>query len=250
MLKRGRWLGAGGRGSFRVLSLWAFTLLAGFPLLSAPAPQAKLRFTGQAVEVSGLDSGYQARLRERQLSPRQWQQVLSVYTGTELPSDPASKPAILGSYQALQASIRFLPRFPWVAGVPYVARFSPSALTGSGGGEVVLRFEIPRPPVRRTTTVEQIYPSGDVLPMNLLKFYIHFSAPMSPGEAYQHLRLLDEAGNEVRDAFLIMEPELWDPQHKRFTLLFDPGRIKRGLAPHEQLGLPLQVGRSYRLAIG
>ena len=29
-----------------------------------------------------------------------------------------------------------------------------------------------------------------------------------------------------------MEPELWDPERTRVTVLFDPARIKRGLAPH------------------
>ncbi len=245
-LKRGGGLEAGGRNVFRVLSLSFLACFVSLPLLSSPA---EMHFTGEAVEVTGLDLAPQARLH------RDWQQILSVYTGTELPPDPASKPAVLGSYETTQTSIRFVPRFPWAAGVSYVARFSPAALaevdSESGSDEpLILRFEIPRQPVQRTAVVEQVYPTINVLPMNLLKFYIHFSAPMSPGEAYQHLRLLDEAGNEVPDAFLIMEPELWDPQHKRFTLLFDPGRIKRGLAPHKQLGLPLMQGRSYRLDVG
>jgi hypothetical protein len=39
-----------------------------------------------------------------------------------------------------------------------------------------------------------------------------------------------------------MEPELWDPDRRRLTLLLDPGRIKRGLAPHEEAGYPLAEG--------
>jgi hypothetical protein len=39
-----------------------------------------------------------------------------------------------------------------------------------------------------------------------------------------------------------MDPELWDPGRTRLTLLLDPGRIKRGLAPHEEAGYPLEPG--------
>ena len=40
-----------------------------------------------------------------------------------------------------------------------------------------------------------------------------------------------------------------DPTRRRLTLLFDPGRIKRGLRGHEELGAPLQAGHRYRLEI-
>jgi len=39
-----------------------------------------------------------------------------------------------------------------------------------------------------------------------------------------------------------MEPELWTRARRRLTLLLDPGRIKRGLAPNEELGYPLEEG--------
>jgi hypothetical protein len=42
-----------------------------------------------------------------------------------------------------------------------------------------------------------------------------------------------------------MPPELWDHEHRRLTILLDPGRIKRGLAPHEEAGYPLVEGRSF-----
>ena len=43
--------------------------------------------------------------------------------------------------------------------------------------------------------------------------------------------------------------ELWDREGKRFTLLFDPGRIKQGLVPHEEVGVPIKEGHNYRLVI-
>jgi hypothetical protein len=97
--------------------------------------------------------------------------------------------------------------------------------------------------------VESVYPSSAVVPENLLKLYLHFSAPMSRGEVYGRVRLLDHTGQAVELPFLELEQELWDPEGRRLTLLFDPGRVKRDLKPHREVGSPLQEGRSYALVI-
>jgi hypothetical protein len=89
---------------------------------------------------------------------------------------------------------------------------------------------------RPATLVESVSPSAEVLPENLLRFYFQFSAPMSRGEAYSHIRLLNAAGRAVADPFLELNEELWSGDGRRFTLLFDPGRIKRGLKPREEVG--------------
>ena len=52
--------------------------------------------------------------------------------------------------------------------------------------------------------VAQVYPSADVLPENLLKFYVHFSGPMRGGHIYDHVRFRDEAGKLVEMPFLEM----------------------------------------------
>ena len=49
--------------------------------------------------------------------------------------------------------------------------------------------------------------------------------------------------------FLEIEQELWDPGNTRLTVLFDPGRIKRGLVPLRDSGPNLIEGRSYTLVI-
>src|SRR5581483_5374373 len=49
--------------------------------------------------------------------------------------------------------------------------------------------------------------------------------------------------------FLELGEELWDPKGVRFTLLIDPGRIKRGLKPREEIGPVLEDGKSYTLVI-
>jgi hypothetical protein len=94
-----------------------------------------------------------------------------------------------------------------------------------------------------------LYPGAAVLPENTLRFYLHFSVPMRRGQAYEHIRLEDGAGEQVAFPFLELAEELWGPEGKRLTLLFDPGRIKRGLKPRNEVGPPLEVGRSYTLTI-
>ena len=103
----------------------------------------------------------------------------------------------------------------------------------------------PSPP----TVVRAVFPSGEALPENLLKFYLHFSAPMARGEVYQRVRLLDGSGKPVELPFLELGEELWDRAGTRVTLLFDPGRIKRGLKPREDSGPALEEGKSYTLVV-
>ena len=88
-----------------------------------------------------------------------------------------------------------------------------------------------------------------MLPANALKFYIYFSAPMRRGDSWTHLRLLREDGAPVDYPFLELDQELWDRDNRRFTVLFDPGRIKRGLASRAEAGPALEAGRTYTLVV-
>jgi hypothetical protein len=72
---------------------------------------------------------------------------------------------------------------------------------------------------------------------------------MSQGQAYRHLHLLDSAGKDVAWPFLVLDEELWDPTGQRFTLFFDPGRIKRDLKPREELGPALIAGQRYTFVV-
>ena len=93
------------------------------------------------------------------------------------------------------------------------------------------------------TRVLSIFPSAPEVPLNLLKLYVVFSAPMSEGWAGRAVQVhRADTAQSIRGVFLPMEPELWDHRRSRLTLLLDPGRIKRGLAPHAELGYPLRAG--------
>jgi hypothetical protein len=154
---------------------------------------------------------------------------------------------LLGAYEADAARgvLRFRPRFPLEPGVTYRAVLRPP-----GAATVSADFALPKASAGMpSTVVARVAPAADVLPENLLKFYVEFSAPMSRGQAYDHVRLLDGSGRPLDLPFLELGEELWDPRGVRFTLLFDPGRIKTGLKPREELGPVLEAGKSYTLVI-
>ena len=137
----------------------------------------------------------------------------------------------------------FTPRFPLTPGVSYRAVFTPAQ-----GPPVTHRFTIARTNTK-PAVVEQVFPTTSTLPENQLKFYLHFSAPMSKGEAYRHIQLLDASRQPTQLPFLELDEELWDRDARRLTLFFDPGRIKRGLVPHNEAGAPLIPGQHYTLVI-
>jgi hypothetical protein len=158
---------------------------------------------------------------------------------------------MLGTYSVEDSVIRFEPQFALESGLIYRAVFRPDQLLGGGRGENSISsvFRIERKGAKPTTTVSHVYPSADVVPENLLKFYIHFSAPMSRGQIYDHIHLLEESGKEVDLPFLQIDEELWDPAMTRLTLFIDPGRIKRGVRPLEEVGPALEAGKQYTLII-
>jgi hypothetical protein len=190
----------------------------------------------QSVGFLGLSPDEHAQLLEA--GPAAYPLALSVFTG-----DPAlDKPAIAGSYALDADGLRFRPRFPFVSGVSYTAR------AVLGGTVLERRFEIAAPS-GRPPRVLAVFPSGDALPENLLRFYVHFSQPMEAKDAHRHVHLRDDAGAEIALAFVEIEHGLWNPEQTRLTVLLHPGRIKRGVAPGERLGPPLRAGRSYRLVV-
>ena len=69
-----------------------------------------------------------------------------------------------------------------------------------------------------------------------------------PGRGRQRIHVLDENGKVLPGVFLPGE-ELWDPNFRRLTMTFDPGRIKRGLTSNEAMGPPIAEGKRYTLVI-
>lgn len=196
----------------------------------------------QTIEVTGLSAETIAALGKLANDDAKWSKILAVRV------DKDGALTMLGTYHVGKDALRFQPRFPLTKGVRYKAVYDPAAL-GAPGKPVELAMLIPKPESKSTTTVRRVYPTTDKLPENQLKFYLHFTAPMSQGEAYRNIQLLDDKGKAIDMPFLELDQELWDPSGKRFTLFIDPGRIKRGLKPREDAGPVLEEGKRYTLVI-
>ncbi len=204
-----------------------------------------------ALTVHGLDAELIHHLRGQ--PPDEWADYISVRTEASLAD--STLPPVLGRVTVNGAAVRFTPRFPWVPGVAYRVRVDAAGWHAALGlappERAVLDTFVVLPAVEMPpTVVTGVYPSSDTLPMNLLKFYLHFSAPMAEGRAFDHAHLVDETtGKRVEMPFIRMEPELWDPSRQRLTLLFDPGRIKREVGPNVDVGVALEAGRRYTLVV-
>jgi hypothetical protein len=169
-----------------------------------------------------------------------WREALEVFAS----EDPAA-PAMLGTYRCEGRAIAFTPRFSPATSLRLRAVFRPEAgepITAWFGG-------VPAPTQAPTTRILSVTPSVDAWPENILRLYLTFSAPMRIGEAWRHIRMLDAAGQPMGGMFVEIEQELWDPEGRRLTVLFDPARIKRGLVDHINEGPPLAAGTGCTLEI-
>jgi len=167
-----------------------------------------------------------------------WQSVFAVYAGS------GDVPAMLGTYSWQAGELTFRPRYPIAQGVLYRA-----VLYAGSSAAIEKTFSAPPLAPRAATEITHVYPSAGMLPENILKLYIEFDGPMSRGFAWQHIRLLEADGSLVDLPFLEVDQELWDPGFRRMTVLFDPGRIKRGLVPNRDAGSPIEAGKQYTLVI-
>jgi hypothetical protein len=204
-----------------------------------------------AVEVHGLSEAAIKRLAQSKPSPAEWRLLFSVYAAQEGAAGASDLPPMLGVYRVESNALRFEPQFPLEPGLEYHAVFRPGRMPGGSGAQPVTSvLQSPRRSATPATLVDHIYPSANSLPENLLKFYVHFTAPMSRGNIYDHIRLREDGGKDVELPFLEIDEELWDATMTRLTLIIDPGRIKRGVRPLEEIGPALEAGKSYTLVIG
>jgi hypothetical protein len=195
-----------------------------------------MRAAGQSITlrwVLGPKGSNRASVEASGLPNPQQLKDLKVFAGEQRETPMA------GSMEKRGALVVFVPRFPLLPGTTYYAV----------SGTAYASFRLPSPAPSLPTRVLQVYPSASTLPLNLLKFYLHFSAPMSRGDSYQHIRLLQADGMPVDLPFLELAEELWSPEQTRLTLLFDPGRIKRGVKPLEDIGGALAIGKHFTLEL-
>ena len=210
---------------------------------------------GATVVVDGLTAEDLDGLRAAGLTAVQWVELLEVTVVSQDDEDDGGLqlPPVLGSYAVEDEGVlRFSPMFPFDPGRPYSARFDPNRLPGrerAGLDPIVAVVALPKPDVEPTTIVDRVFPSADRLPENQLKLYLHFSAPMSHVDGLEYLSLRDARGHTVDAPFLPLGTEFWDPDHLRYTVFFDPGRVKQGLELNERMGRPLREGETYTLVV-
>jgi hypothetical protein len=150
-------------------------------------------------------------------------------------------PAAAGRLVRDGADLCFVPRFAFLDGRTYTVTVEGTTAA------VLVRARPERPAVTRVTGIR---PTAAEVPVNVLRFYVWFSAPMSEGCAAEQVRLARDDGSPIAGALLPTEHELWDASRRRLTVLLDPARIKRGLTGHQQAGYPLRPGEPFRLIVG
>ncbi|MBE1273410.1 hypothetical protein [Enterovibrio baiacu] len=152
---------------------------------------------------------------------------------------------IAGKYRVDGNTVLFDPAFDFVKGQQYTI-----STRGQGADKPALEgFVIKPDQAFSSPQVTQIYPSGDDIPENTLRFYIQFSSPMQPHMATRFIKLVNENGITDDAAFMHFKQELWSEDRTRLTLLMDPGRIKRGVAQNLTLGPALLEGSRYSIII-
>jgi hypothetical protein len=244
-----------------LLLLWpfAFCLFTFVPACSrhaAPDPggpritlQPPTQIEPALVTVTGLAGQDLSRLRDARLTGDQWQALLTV-TVRDTALDSLGRPPVQGRYAVTPSAITFTPIYPFDPGRAYDVVFNRSQLPrAQPSPPVVAVVQLPALAASPTTIVTAVYPSAERLPENTLRLYIEFSAPMGNAGALDFVRLTDDRGRPVDIPFLPVQADFWNADHTRYTLFFDPGRVKLGIRPNEELGRPLHAGQTYTLQI-
>lgn len=172
-------------------------------------------------------------------------ELLQVFVGAADP-DPCceGRTPMAGRYAREGNTLAFSPAFGFEPGQDYLAQ------VGVGHeGPALVPFRVAVEAPTRAAAVTEIYPSGSMLPENVLRFYVHFSVPMAPHVAFDYIKLRDASGKVDEAAFMRFKRELWSEDRTRLTVLFDPGRIKRNVATNAELGPALLAGRDYTLSV-
>lgn len=92
-----------------------------------------------------------------------------------------------------------------------------------------------------------VFPSGPTVPENLLRIELRFSAPLRPPLTMDQVKLLDDNGRQLKDAFLDLP--LPGRDDKSVTILFHPGRVKSGVDANLALGRALHAGTTVTLIV-
>ncbi len=182
-------------------------------------------------------------IRTSEFDQAQLNRFLKVYVG-ETP--PVASPSVLGQVNVIPDGLAFEPRYPLIAGEQYVAVLALDMLEGERLPWTD-SYVIPKSP-GSSPTVTAVYPMVEVVPANLLRFYIQFSQPMSENDPHAKVHL-NVNGETVDLPFVEVPNGLWNKHRTRLTLILHPGRIKREVGPNIALGPIISSGDQIELVV-
>lgn len=197
------------------------------------------------VRVSGLSSAELAALSDAALLPDALARLVSI----QVPD--AGDIAVATRYTITSTSLDLDPVYALEPGRSYLVRLDAAKLPlpRSESPLLVTTLTVPAATIGAATWVSGIFPSSSQWPENTLRFYLHFSGPMSDTSAVGHVRLVNDAGEDIAEVLLDIDVDLWNTGYTRRTVFFDPGRVKRGIRPNRELGRALVAGRRYAILV-
>ena len=199
--------------------------------------------------MDGLSRSDARALERAGLSREAWTALLRVAVAED--GKPAAVP-VAGSYSVTSGAVRFTPVLPFEAGRAYIVIFDPAAAPANllrNAGRISQTVSTPAAPRAARVHVTDIYPGGPVVPANLLRMYVQFSGPMGTRTGQDYIRIVDAQDRDIPGALLPLDTDLWNGDRTRFTILFDPGRVKRGILPNRAMGRPLKPGATFAIAV-
>ncbi len=232
------------------------TLSLCFSMASAKADSVKLTFDSLASSDTygqvTLDLPFDVEIKALDLK-----KVFALYVGKSVGESVGDGPSITGRYALTQGNLVFTPKYPPEPGMSYTAIFNASLFSKQVGQNhsafkqplyQLTRFIEPEQPYT-AGEVLKVYPQADILPQNVLRFYVYFSQPMSFDNPYQYLSIINQNNEVVSDAFVEFREGLWDENRMRLTVFIHPGRIKRGVGPNVKQGPVFQPHQHYQLKV-
>ena len=148
---------------------------------------------------------------------------------------------ILGSFSKKDGFTIFTPAIPFSNGHEFIIVHK---------GKHIAQFWVDAKVVKEVPELLVTYPRNDTVPVNILKMHLVFSRPMQyVGNPLDFITVFDKTENIEVYPFLDLKAELWNKNHTRLTLWFDPGRIKTDLIPNKEKGLPLKQNHTYTITI-
>ncbi len=94
-----------------------------------------------------------------------------------------------------------------------------------------------------------VSPAASSIPANTLRLYVIFDRAARGKVMTRDMRLIDAQGRGIDGAFMDFGQDLWSPDGRRLTVLFDPGRVKRDVEGDGATAAPLEVGHVYTIVV-